>query len=59
MLHIENNRIGFLDDGAEVAYFSNKKLNVTDGHFLNSLRIGSFAFVPRANGNLSLMKVVE
>ena len=59
VLHIENDRIGFLDDGAEVAYFSNKKLTVTDGHFLNSLRVGSFAWVPRANGNLSLMKVVE
>lgn len=59
VLHIENDRISFMDDGAEVAYFSNKKLTVTDGHFLNSLRIGSFAWVPRANGNLSLMKVVE
>ena len=59
VLRIENDRISFLDDGAEVAYLSNKRLYVTDGHFLNSLRVGSFAFVPRANGNLSLMKVVE
>lgn len=59
VLRIENDRISFLDDGAEVAYLSNKKLYVTDGHFLNSLRVGSFAWVPRANGNLSLMKVVE
>ena len=59
ILRIENDRISFLDDGAEVAYLSNKKLYVTDGHFINSLRVGSFAWVPRANGNLSLMKVVE
>lgn len=59
VLRIENDRISFLDDGAEVAYLSNKRLYVTDGHFLQSLRIGSFAWVPRANGNLSLMKVVE
>lgn len=59
VLRQENDRISFLDAGAEVAYFSNQKLTVTDGHFLNSMRIGSFAFVPRANGNLSLMKVVE
>ena len=59
VLHIENDRISFLDDGAEVAYLSNKRLYVTDGHFLQSLRVGSFAWVPRANGNLSLMKVVE
>ena len=59
MLHIENDRISFLDDGAEVAYLSNKRLYVTDAHFLHSLRVGAFAWVPRANGNLSLVKVVE
>ena len=59
VLRIENDRISFLDDGAEVAYLSNKRLYVTDAHFLHSLRVGSFAWVPRANGNLSLMKVVE
>ena len=57
VLRIENDRISFLDDGAEVAYLSNKKLHVTDGYFLQSLQVGPFAFVPRANGNLSLMKV--
>lgn len=58
VLRIENDRIVFLDDGAEVAYFNNKKLFVTDGQFLNSLRVGPFEFRPRANGNLSLIKVV-
>ena len=56
-LRIENDRISFLDGGAEVAYFSNKQLYVLDGHFLNSLRVGKFAFLPRENGNLSLVKV--
>lgn len=56
-LRIENDRISFLDGGAEVAYFSNKQLFVLDGHFLNSLRVGKFAFLPRENGNLSLVKV--
>ena len=56
-LRIENDRISFLDSGAEVAYFSNKQLYVLDGHFLNSLRIGKFSFLPRKNGNLSLVKV--
>ena len=55
---VENDRIVFLDDGAEVAYLTNKKLYVTDGHFIHSLRIGSFEWRPRANGNLSLIKVV-
>lgn len=56
-LRIENDRIAFLDGGAEVAYFSNKQLVVLDANFLNSLRIGNFAWVPRNNGNLSLVKV--
>lgn len=56
-LRIENDRISFLDAGAEVAYFSNKQLTVLDGTFLNSLQVGAFAFLPRANGNLSLLKV--
>ncbi len=56
-LRIENDRISFIDDGAEVAYLNNKQLVVLDGHFLHSLRIGSFEFLPRGNGNLSLVKV--
>lgn len=57
LLRIENDRIAFLDDGAEVAYISDKQLYITDAHFLHSLQLGSFAFLPRENGNLSLVKV--
>lgn len=56
-LRIENDRISFIEAGAEVAYFSDRHLVVLDGHFLNSLRVGSFAWLPRENGNLSLVKV--
>ncbi len=56
-LKLENNRIVFLDDGAEVAFFTNKQLTVRDASFINSMRVGKFAFIPRANGNLSLVKV--
>lgn len=56
-LRIENDIIKFLDGGAEVAYISNKKLTITDAHFLNSIRVGDFALLPRKNGNLSLVKV--
>lgn len=56
-LEIANNRISFLQDGAEVAYFSNRKLYVTDTQILHSLQLGSFAFMPRANGNLSFKKI--
>ena len=56
-LRLENGRISFFDEGAEVAYFTNKQLTVKDASFLNSMKIGSFAFLPRDNGNLSLVKV--
>ena len=56
-LQISNNRISFLQDGAEVAYFSNRKLYVTDTQILHSLQIGNFAFMPRANGNLSFKRI--
>lgn len=52
-----NDRIQFIQAGAEVAYVSNNTLYITDGHFLNSLRIGQFAFIPRANGSLDFKKV--
>jgi hypothetical protein len=58
-LKISSNRISFLQGGAEVAYFSNNKLYVTDGEYTNSLQLGKFAFIPRANGNLSFKKVVD
>ena len=56
-LEIANDRISFLQDGAEVAYFSNRKLYITDAQVLHSLQIGGFAFMPRANGNTSFKKV--
>lgn len=56
-LKISNDRISFLQDAVEVAYFSDNKLYVTDGHFLHSLQIGAFAFLPRANGNLSFKRL--
>lgn len=56
-LRVDNDRISFLDGGLEVAYISNKQLYITDAHFLNSLRIGKFAWVPRKSGNLSLVRV--
>lgn len=56
-LQISNDRISFLQDGAEVAYFSNRKLYVTDAEILHSLQLGNFAFMPRTNGNLSFKKI--
>lgn len=56
-LKVDNDRISFLDGGLEVAYISDKQLYITDAHFLNSLRIGKFAWIPRRSGNLSLVLV--
>ena len=56
-LKIQHDRISFLQNNVEVAYFSNRKLYVTDGEYTNSLALGIFAFLPRANGNLSFKKV--
>ena len=53
-LVMANNRISFLQDGAEVAYFSNRKLYVTDGEYTHSLRVGRLSITPRSNGNTSI-----
>lgn len=58
-LRIQNDRISFMQGSLEMAYFSNQKLFVTDGEYINSLQLGQFAFLPRANGNLSFKKVVN
>lgn len=56
-LKVDNDRISFLDGGLEVAWITNKQLTITDATFLNSLRIGKFAWMPRRSGNLSLVLV--
>lgn len=52
----KNDRISFVQAGSEVAYFSNNKMYVNDGHFNNTLRIGNFEFRPRPNGSLDFKK---
>ena len=53
-----NDRIQFIQNGAEVAYITNNQLYITDGTFLVSLRIGNFGYIPRPNGSLDFKKVV-
>ncbi len=57
-LRIENDKISFLENGYEIAYWQNRKFYAVDGEFINSLKLGNFAFIPRTNGNLSFKKVV-
>ena len=56
-LKLANDRISFFQNGSEVAYLTNNRFYVKDGEFTNSLTLGNFAFIPRANGNLSFKKV--
>lgn len=56
-LVLENDILYFNQGGKQVAYLSNNKLYVVDGEFLNSLRLGNFAFLPRNNGSLDFNKV--
>lgn len=58
-LRIENDRINFMENGASSAYWQNRKFYAVDGEFLNSLKLGKFAFIPRTTGNLSFTKVVD
>ena len=55
--NITNEKLAFLQNGNEVAYFANNQMYITDGNFANSMTIGKFAFVPRANGSLDFKKV--
>lgn len=56
---ITNTQNQFREGNVIVAYIGNRKLYITDGEFLNSLKLGKFAFIPRENGNLSFKKVVD
>ena len=52
-LKIENDRIAFILNGVEGAYWANGNFYITDVRVLTSIRIGNYAFIPRSNGNLS------
>ena len=51
---LTNEKLAFTQNDEEVAYISNNKMYITDAEIKNQLTLGSYAFVPRSNGNLSL-----
>ncbi len=55
----KNDGMYIYENGEVVAYFKNNKAYNTDLEVLNSFQLGNFAFIPRKNGNLSLVKVSE
>ena len=54
ILKIGNDKISFITDNVEIAYFSSGRLYVNDVEALISLTIGNFAFVPTTTGGMSL-----
>lgn len=55
----QNDRISFLDNGAEVAYISNRRLYITAAQLLSDLIIGDYAWTKRANNHVSFVRVLS
>ena len=56
---ISNKKMSFTENNTEIAYISNQEMLITDANVTNSLKIGHYKFIPRNNGNLSLIWVNE
>ena len=54
---ITNQEWSIMKDNAKVTYINDKTMYITDGQFTQSLKVGAFGFVPRANGSLDFKKV--
>lgn len=54
ILRIANDRISFIADNTEIAYFSSGRLFVDQLQAITSLTIGSFAFLPNKTGGMTL-----
>lgn len=53
LLKESNDRISFLQNNIEVAYFSNNKLYVTSAEFTNGLKIYTLEFTRESNGSFT------
>lgn len=54
---ITNQEWAILKDSEKVTYINDKTMYITDGQFTQSLKIGNFGFIPRANGSLDFKKI--
>ena len=52
-MKLDNDSLEFYNNGILVAYMTNNTLNITDGRFLRSVRIGNYGFIPESNGSVS------
>ena len=53
IMKLDNDSLEFYNNGTQVAYMSDNTLYITDGRFTRSVRIGSYGFIPEANGSVS------
>ena len=53
IMKLDNDSLEFYNNGTRVAYMSDNTLYITDGRFTRSVRIGSYGFIPEANGSVS------
>ncbi len=56
-LVLENDRMSFQRNGVEVMYITEGIIYITDGNYVNSLKIGNHKFQLESNGSLSLKGV--
>lgn len=54
---ITNQEWSIQKNGAKVTYINDQTMYITDGQFTESLKVGNFGFVPRANGSLDFKKI--
>lgn len=54
---ITNQEWSIQKNGAKVTYINDQTMYITDGQFTQSLKIGNFGFVPRANESLDFKKI--
>lgn len=54
---ITNQEWAILKDSEKVTYINDQTMYITDGQFTESLKVGNFGFVPRANGSLDFKKI--
>lgn len=56
IMHLSNEKLSFLTNNTEVAYFDglDNRLYISDGSFINSINIGNYTWVLESDGSLSL-----
>ena len=57
ILKVQSDRISFILNNVEIAYFSSGRLYVDNLEAITTLTVGNFAWIPRSNGNLSLKMI--